>query len=190
MNILAIVAAVLALSMYVPLCIQLWTGKISQNLATFILWGLLDGIAAGSIYLQGGNYLLPAFYVLGCIAVIASIIKARCVRWTRIETVTAIMVLVCIVVWYFVGNMWATIVSTLAVATAGIPQLIDTWRRPEESAPFTYVGFTVANLLTVVAGKDWSIAERFYPGVCTILTLAFVVLAFRKFQRHRQSAIA
>lgn len=183
MDPLIVISSALGLSCYAPLCYQIWTGKITQNMATFILWGLLDGIAAGSIFLEGGNFWLPMFYSLGCVFVIASILKSGSMKWTWLETFISILVAICIIVWLLVGNTWATIVSTLAVVIASVPMIVDLWLKPADSAPFTYSAFVLANFLAFLAGKDWSIAERFYPGVCTILTLSFVVLAFRKFRK-------
>lgn len=180
MHILATVSAVLALALYIPLCWQIWTGKVNQSLATFILWGLLDGIAAVAAYREGGNWFLPAFYTIGCLAVIACLLKARSIVWGMLETIISVMVLICIVAWIKTGNDTAIVISSLALAIASSPQLVDAWKAPAKVPLLTYVGFTVANVLATLAGKDWSIAERFYPGIAALTTLAFVALAARK----------
>lgn len=190
MNPLALAGALLALAMYLPLCISMLKAGVKQNLATFLLWGILDAIAAGSSFLEGGNYMLPTFYVLGCISVIACIVRIGNIQWTLVEWLCSALVVICIVVWSFLGNEPAIVVSTIALAIAGLPQLWDTWRRPHEAAPLIYLGFTVANGLTVLAGKDWTIAERFYPSVCTVLTTLFVLFAARRWFQKPVTAAA
>lgn len=147
MNLLALASAVLALLMYIPLCYQIWTGKTTQNLATFILWGLLDAIAAGSTILERGNFLLPLFYTLGATSVIICLIRARAVKWTWLETLISVLVVICIIVWKTVGNEMTIIVSTLAMAIASVPQLVDAWKNPHNNPVLVYVGFMTANAL-------------------------------------------
>lgn len=171
----------LALSLYLPLVWQITKRQVTQNLATFILWGTLDAVAAGALIAQHGNWYLPAAYVGGCVLVIASLIYVRTVSWTWFETAISIMVVACIIGWYYSGPRMATILSTTGVVLAGLPQLWDIYKKPKE-APFAiYVGFVMVNLLSTLGGKAWTVEERLYPFACLIL--CFVVMAFcaRKF---------
>ena len=173
-------AAVLAISMYIPLCIGILKGGVRQNLVTFILWGLFDAIAAIAAFLEGGNWQLPAFYVTGCLAVIATIWRTKTFSIGWVEYFFGGLVLICAVVWFFMSNEAAIVVATLALLLASVPQLKDTWLRPHEAPIWIYLGFTTANILSTLAGKDWSIAERLYPASCSLATIAFVLLAARK----------
>ncbi len=174
-------SVVLALLLYVPLCVQLLQGKAKQNLATWIMWGSLDLIVTITIIVQHGNYFLPAAYVLGCGITLLCMIKFGDLVWTSFESFVAFLVLVCLIVWGFSGSKIATVASTLAMAIAGIPQLIDCYRRPHGMPFLIYIGYTVANLFSVLGGKNWSIEERFYPIMAGIYCLLFSALASRKF---------
>jgi hypothetical protein len=49
-----------------------------------------------------------------------------------------------------------------------------------------YIGFTVANGLSIAGGANWSIEERFYPGVCTATTAVFVIaLLWQRYSHSR-----
>ncbi len=172
----ALASAVLALALYVPATINIWRGTLKQSLATFVLWGILDGINAVSTFLADGNYLLPAAYTFGCTWVIVAIIKARIFAWSSFETICTGLVVVCMIAWALLGNEAAIVASTIAVIIAGLPQLRLTIEEPESAAPLLYLGFVAANGLGVLAGTDWSIEQRFYTGACLVYT--FVVLAF------------
>lgn len=182
MNIWQFTSVILALGLYVPLAVQILRGSVKQNLATFVLWGLLDGIAGASLYVQGGNYQLPFAYMSGCMLTIGCILKSRTFSWTSFETKVSFLVVVSIVAWMVSGPYMATIFSTTAVVLAGIPQVKDSWKNPEHSPFMLYIGYTVANLLSTIGGKMWTVEERLYPFSCFLLCLVIVGVTSRKYQ--------
>ncbi len=185
MSTLSEAGAVVAILIYFFLCFQVLTGKSKQNFATWALWAMIDAIAATTIIIQGGNYLLPAIYSLGSAAVTLSILRSKNFAWTWFETMVACFVVICLVVWGISGPWTATIASTLAMVIAGIPLTVESYRRPWEQSFFIYLGYTVANILSTFGGKDWSVEERFYPASCFILCLIIVVFTSRKFWMQR-----
>ncbi len=186
MNVYQWASVILALVLYVPLGRMIVKGLVTQNLATFILWGSLDAIVGASMYFQGsGNFQLPFAYTLGCVFIISCILKSGNYAWTRFETQISIVVATCSLAWCVIvfgfSNPWlATILSTVGVVSAGIPQLRDSWRKPEDSPLLTYVGFVVVNTLSVAGGTSWTVEERLYPASCTILCLLVVLASMRK----------
>lgn len=150
---------------------------MDQNLATFILWGTLDVVVAVSIMFQHGNWYLPMAYVLGCMVVITALIIVRTFSWTWFETAISIMVVACIIGWWISGPRMATIMSTAGVVLAGLPQLWDAYKKPGTKPTVIYSLFTLANVLSVMGGKSWTVEERLYPMACSILCF-FVTLAY------------
>lgn len=184
------IGAIIAFSMYTPLYMRIRAGSARQNVATFVLWGFLDAIAAGSIFLEGGNYLLPLLYTFGCIAIIHAIVRTGTWQWTWRETLASVFVGASVVVWVFMSNELATIVSTLGVVAAGVPQLIDNWEDPSTAPIDLYVGFTIGNalsLVSLVAGDTFSVEEHFYGASCSVLTFLFVLVALRKWLPRNRS---
>ncbi len=190
MNTYALIGAVIAVLAYIPLTVNVWQRKITQNFATYALWGALDTIAAATIFLTNGNFLLPAMYSILSFSVLVAILRARTFSWTWFETLTSALVIVCIIIWAVSGDRAATIASAIAVAIASIPQLVDFWKKPREAPLLTYVAFTAANGISILAGKDWSVEERFYPTVCTIATTLFIFAAARKWLPSHQQRLA
>jgi phosphoglycerol transferase MdoB-like AlkP superfamily enzyme len=181
MNTYALIGAVIAALAYAPLTYNVWRGKITQNFATYALWGSLDTIAAISIFLKDGNFVLPAIYTVLSFGIVVAILRTRTFSWSWLETLISFLVLACIVIWAFSGDRAATIASTIAVAVASIPQLVEFWKKPKEAPLWTYVAFTAANGVSILAGKNWSVEERFYPTVCTVATMLFVLIAARRY---------
>ncbi|HBD24797.1 MAG: hypothetical protein A2566_00130 [Candidatus Zambryskibacteria bacterium RIFOXYD1_FULL_40_13] len=187
-NIYQKVSVVVALILYLPLSYQILTRKVTQNLATFILWGSLDAFAGASIFVAGGNFQLPVAYVFGCTLVVTCILKSGNYNWTRVETRVSILVVVCLTAWCVIvwgyDNPWlATVLSTTGVVLGGFPQLRDSWRRPEESPWLIYTGYTFVNVLSVVGGKGWTVEERLYPFSCAILCGIIVLVSLRRTNR-------
>jgi hypothetical protein len=178
---LTLAGSVIGIAVYVPLCISILRGKVKQNLATYLLWALLDYVAAASIFYQHGNYLLTAAFALGSTFAALSIIRSKNFQWTWFETMVASLVVACIIVWAASGAYVATIASTTAVVIAGIPTVVECYKKPWDNSFSTFFGFFVANVLGTIGGKEWSVIERLYPAVCTIYALLIVILIARKF---------
>ena len=185
MNYVAIGCAITSLT-YAYLCFLLHKGKTAQNFATWLLWAALDVVLAASVIYQDGNWPFIVTYVVGCIAVAATVFfKSSVVRWTLFETLITILVVICMLVWSISGARNATIAGTVAVVVAGILQLIDAWKKPEENSVLVYTGFLIGNIFSTAAGKDWSVEERFYPATCTFFCVVFIFIISRKFLPSR-----
>lgn len=187
MNIYQKLSVILGLSLFLPLAWQVLRGKAEQSLATMVLWGSMDCIAAVSIYLQGGNYQLSAAYTVGSIIVILCILHANMFDWGWFETFMAGLVGVCLIGWYFSGSYLATILSTTALVLASTPMLRDSWLKPEKFPTLTYVGFSTANLFGTLGGLDWSVKERLYPFSALAVCVVMVLASLRKVQDHSRS---
>lgn len=181
MNSLIISSTIVAFVVYILLCVQLISSKAKQNLGTWILWTILDAIAAGTLIVQHGNYLLPVAYTIGSTVVVICIIKSKNFEtWTLFESFITLLVIVCIVVWASSGAKVATIASSLALVIAGAPQLRESYRRPWDTPILIYAGYFLANSLATLGGKNWSIEERFYPACAGIYCLLVAIVAVRK----------
>lgn len=187
MSKLTLASSIVGIAVYIPLVMQILAGKVKQSFATWALWALLDGLAAASIMYQHGSYLLPLSYVVGASAVALSVLKTKDFSWTWVETMTALLVVVCIVIWAASGAYFATIASTSAVMIASIPLIVECYKKPEENPFWTYVGFFIANSLGTMGGKEWSVIERLYPAACAAMCLLIVYLISRKYFRKEDA---
>lgn len=169
----------LAFLLYIPLIWGILKGEVRQSFATWILWVALDSIALVSTILEDGNFLLLVFYTIGGTLVTASLVYKKLFKWTWFEWSVLVMVIICLVVWRVSGSTAAIVASTLAVFIAGTPQIVDSWLNPDKQTGYIYIGYVIANFLSLMGGKSWSIEERFYPGVCVILCGMIAIASFR-----------
>lgn len=191
MNLWLILGVIIGICMYIPLSVQILSGKVEQNLVSWFLWFVLDGVAAGSLILQKGNYMLPLVYALGSLIIAIFIFaKSGNAVWTRLEVMVVILVAICMIIWYFSGSYYATIASALAACIAGIPLILDSYHNPHKQPLFVYVGYCFANFFSTIAGKEWSVQERFYPFCMSAFTVLVVVLTLRRFLNRGDEGFA
>jgi hypothetical protein len=99
--------------------------------------------------------------------------------WGRLENVISALVIVCLCVWMFSGPEMATIASTVAIVIAGFPAMVELWRNPQRGIAHVWLGYAGANALAFFGGADWSVEERFAPGVFVVQTLALALIGYR-----------
>ncbi|MEK9152401.1 MAG: hypothetical protein AAB692_03475 [Patescibacteria group bacterium] len=174
--------SILAILTYFPLWKQISAGEIKQNLLTWVLWGALDLVAAATIIVQNGSFLLPATYTIGSALTVLFIARTgNKTSWTWFESLVASLVVASMALWYASGDKVATIASTTAMLIAGVPQIIDAWKKPHEMPVLVYASYFAANCLSMAGGKSWSVEDRFYPATAAVFCLVLVALSGRKF---------
>lgn len=175
--ILKLLSALIIAGFCIPTCVKIMRGKMVQNLATWLLWALLDGITAVTIILQDGNYWLPLAYAICSLATAIAVLKSSTGKWTKSDSFVAVLVGACVIVWLSAGNYYATIAGTAAVIIAGLPQLRDCWNNPKGNWLLRWLASFAASVISVMAGTSWTVEERLYPtavavycGLCAIFT--------------------
>lgn len=180
MEFLQLLGGVIGLLSYGILIVALFKTKTEQSFAAFFLWALLDLIATITTIIQGGNYWLALSNVIGSTTIFIILIFKKQVSWSWIETLTAFLVVVCLIVWYTTGERAGIIASSLAVVIASIPQMVDTYKKPESTPTSSYLVFTVGNIISLIGGRAWTIEERFYPACSIFLCVIIVAFSLRK----------
>ncbi|MEI9920857.1 MAG: hypothetical protein WDO14_18995 [Bacteroidota bacterium] len=180
MNYLALIGGVVGLVAFLLLIINLLRSNIEQSFAAFLLWALLDTIATVTTIIEGGNYWLALSNAIGSFLITVILISKRQVLWTWVESMTTVLVIICLLVWYTLGERAGIIASSLANLIAGIPQMVDTYKKPSGTPSLPYAVFFVGNVISLMAGKAWTIEERFYQGTSIILTVIILAFSLKK----------
>ncbi|RAW00550.1 hypothetical protein DQQ10_13200 [Pseudochryseolinea flava] len=180
-----LIAGIIAMIAYIPLIVGIARNKAEQSFAAFLLWALLDSIATITTYLEHGNYWLPFSNVIGTITVTLLLVVKRQVSWSWVENVTAFLVIICVAIWYSAGEQAGIVASSLAVVIASIPQMVDTFKRPRTTPVLSYILFFSANVVSFLAGRTWTIEERFYAACSMFLCFVIIFFAFSRRTTHR-----
>lgn len=179
LNILSVIAGA---SAYLYLIINTLKGTgEGLSLTTFGLWASLAGITSITMLKQGANPAVPATYGLGAATTAFILLTKGKYNWADFDTVVAIMVVLCVVLWLSSGEKPAFLLSVLAGLIAAVPFLLMTWKAPASSPIIPNTGFFIANLLSFVSAKKWTLQDRLYSGANTVLC-AFLVLPWLMIQ--------
>lgn len=165
---------------YILLIRALLRTSTEQSFAAFLLWALLDLIATITTILSGGNYWLALANAVGSTTITVLLIYKKQVSWSWVESMTSVLVVICLLVWYVSGEVAGIIASSIAVVIASVPQMVDTYRKPEATPVPAYLTFLTANIVALIGGKAWTIEERFYACCGIFLCSVILVFALRK----------
>lgn len=165
---------------YVLLIVALLRTTTEQSFAAFLLWALLDLIATITTMLAGGNYWLALANAIGSSVITLLLIYKKQIAWSWVESMTAVLVLVCLGIWYAAGERAGIVASGLAVVIASVPQMVDTWRKPEATPVVAYLIFLLANVVALIGGRAWTIEERFYACCGIFLCSVITIFSLRK----------
>lgn len=179
-NHLQIIAGVIGFITYCFLFFKILNSKAEQNFAAFLLWAILSIVLTITVLLEEGNYWLSLGNVLGETAIAVLLFIKKQISWTWIETLTAVLLVACLIIWFFVGEIAAIVSASIATLIASIPQVVSTYKKPSTTPTGIYVAFLLANLLSLYAGKAWSIEERFYPSSAALLCFIITLFSMKK----------
>ncbi len=176
MELTQLLSGLIGIVAYALLIRALLRTSTEQSFAAFLLWAMLDLIATITTIIAGGNYWLALANAIGSTVITCLLIYKKQVTWSWVETMSSVLVVICLIVWYTAGERAGIIASSIAVVIASVPQMVDTWRKPEATPLVVYLVFLAANITALVGGKAWTIEERFYA--CSGIFLCSVILLF------------
>jgi len=180
-KIIGILGVLMAAAAYLTLIVQTATGTgEGLSLSTFGLWSALAWITGFTMLKKGANPGIVMMYGAGATTTtIILLIKGR-FAWSGMDTIVAVVVAACVILWLRSGPMPALILSIVAAAIAAIPFIMICWKNPESLPIVANSGFLLANFLGFISAKAWTIQDRLYLGVnvvlCTLLVLPWVLM--------------
>ena len=123
----------------------------------------------------GGNPAIPFVYGIGSSATTIILFCKGRYAWGTHDTVVAVLVTICVVLWLTLGARPAFIASVAAGSIAVIPFVLLTWQAPGVSPIIPNIGFLFTNVLAFLGAATWKLEDRLYTGVSTVLCFALVL---------------
>ncbi|CAN5214787.1 hypothetical protein BH09BAC3_BH09BAC3_26060 [soil metagenome] len=179
-EILPPLSGVVELVAYSVIAFGIFRSGVKQSFAAFLLWGMLDIIATVTTMIEHGNYWLALSNAIGASLVCLLLVIKKQVSWSWVESLTALLVVVCLIIWATAGELAGLFASSIAVVIASVPQMVDTYKKPESTPTLAYIIFLIANMISLFAGKSWSIEERFYAACGLFLSIVILIFSLRK----------
>lgn len=163
----------------IAFAVYLATNNVSQNIASWIMWTILDTLILLSSLAAGNKKpWLAIGFTFGASLVTIIILTKGMWHWGTVETISAIGAGIATICWLKLGPRSAIIASTIAMIVAGIPSIHDAWVQPNPVSWWLWGGVAFSCVLSCYGAKSWTIEERFLP--CTSFffnaTMTFLVL--------------
>ena len=177
---LQLLGGIIGLLIHIPLLVGIWSGKIRQSFTSYALWSALDFIAAYAIYLQGGNFWLPFLYAIGAGLASASLLIKKNFSWSNLDSFVVGLVIICIIIQYQIGEFWSMVASVASLTIASIPQVIDTFKKPENTPSVIYIVFCLANTISLLGAKSFALEQVLYAASALLICIIITTLSLRR----------
>lgn len=121
--------------------------------------------------------------------VMASILfyQKRMIKFRKIEIITTILLIICIVVWGIFGSYLTLVISIISEIIIGTYLIIQTFKYPKvEYNLIGYLGFIIVSVISVIFTKAWTIPEVGYAISESILSFVILIPLLKKWFKERQ----
>lgn len=158
---------------------SIWKGRSRPHAFSWIIWGLLTGIA---FFAQLGKGAGAGAWATGltsatCLtgAILAFFWGEKDIR--KSDAVAFACGLTAIPLWYFTRDaLNAVVVATAVEAFAFYPTIRKSWHKPHEELAFAYFLDTIKYSLSILAMEKYSLTAVLYPAFIITIQSAFVTM--------------
>ena len=164
-------------------------GRTKPHLFTWIIWGLLTGMAAAAQYAGNAG---PGAWAAGLSAVFSILTALLCVSHgerniTRSDWIAFLAGLGGIPLWYVTASPLIAVIWVTGIDALGYyPTFRKSYRRPKEEMAFSYVISNVKHIASLFAMTTYSLTTVFYPAVLFVMNSALIFMLIVR--RHRQKS--
>ncbi len=175
-----LIAAGLSVVAYVLIVAAMLRSGESMNIATWVIWAVLDGVAFASAFASGERvpWMIGVFTLGAGIIAILSIKNGKW-QWGWLEWVCTTAALLSFGLWSL-GPVWSLVASSLAMFVGGLPQVVDAYKSPWQQSKLNWGLFLASNGISLFGANLSLMGEWFYPTVGVIfntLILGAIVIS-------------
>lgn len=152
------------------------------SFASYALWAILDGIMLyhAAQNPEGANLPIIAGFTIGSAFTAIVLLAKGAFSWGKTEWIVTFLIIVCLYVKYNYSHNTMTIATATALMLAGVPLLIDTFKKPDSVPTSVWVLFAIGSIVAFMGKKSWALDECLFSGTSAIYTTVIVLLSMRK----------
>ena len=152
-----------------------------QSFASYMLWLVLDIIMLLGVLKGHANPVLYFTYSVGTAFVVVWLAIQKKYSWSSIETMTLILVAICVYVYFSSDARHSIVASCVSIDIAGVPLMIKIYREPNKVPIKSFILFVFGSLVLVSSAPSCDIEHLFSPlnSMCINLSFLLIVL-FRR----------
>lgn len=191
-EIISIIAMILAVYCLFPYYVAILKRKAKPHIFTWVIFGLITGIAAAIQFAEGGG---PGAWVVAlngclCMTVVLLSLKYGEKRITRGDWVAFIIALGAIPIWLLSNNPTLAVLILLGIEIfAYYPTVRKSWMKPHEEVVQTWLLSSLTFFLSVVALEEFMFTTAAYPAFVSMVNFMMVVMLLTR-RRLRAAAAA
>lgn len=173
------ISIIISLFMNIPFCRAILNGETVNPLTT-ILWMTLDLIAGAIAYTEGGVWVIPISFSVGCALILACSIKmGDRIQFGRFEKMVLILIALCGIVWATSTSELAFIANLAILFIAGLPLVRDAWRNPNKTPTRLWLINVACNTCALIGAPSLSLFDIGFSSTGLILVTMISVLSMR-----------
>lgn len=183
-NILAGIAALLALLAYIPYLRGIIKKKIQPHPYTWLLWSIVSGITlAGQLVSGAGVGALPTAVsevLTVCIFVFA--LQFGFKNIARVDNYYLAVALLGLIFWLITKNPTISVIIAVAIdLVAFAPTFRKTWHHPTSESPLLYGSNVIKHIFGLMALQQYNVATVLHPLAMIIAnTPMTLIILFKK----------
>ncbi len=183
---LAFFGGLVALASHFFLIHGVWKGTLHLNIATWILWSVIDASVLFSSLAAGASApFLSAGFVVGAVLVTITLFGRGVWRWGMLETSCAVLALACLGLWYIAGPLVSLISLTIGkYGIAGIPSVVAAYKNPERTQGWIWLMGTFGAATNIFTIGSWTLADSFFPTIALVFTMLIGLIHLLRRDEH------
>ena len=185
MQLLPLLSGAISLIGTVPYFLDTLKGTTKPRVASWLVWGVLTGIAAAASYSVGqvSAAVLASCMTFSCFLVTATALwRERRAAFSRFDFACLSASAVGIILWKCFNSPEIAIVAVVAVdAVASLPTVRHAYQAPEEETLFEFLMAGLASVVTLIGATSITLAAVAYPLyiIAFDFTVAFLIIRGR-----------
>ncbi len=171
---------------FVYLTANLLWHDVPLNLATWMMWVVIDTCLLISIVSTGNKrpWSMIGFETGACVITSIAFVKLLMGHgqwsWGGTESFAALCVIAALAVWKLTGGNGGVIAITAAMYVAMVPTFVDQWNNPIGQDPWFWGACSLGCVIEFI-GKPKTISQAFFPACGTIGNGLACFLCLRQF---------
>lgn len=182
--ILTIIATIIGIVSFLPYLKDMLSLKTKPHAYTWLIWSITQGTAVFGIYYGGGGWggLLPLIGTFFAFFVFLLSLKYGTKNIKKGDTIILITALIAVLFWWQLHQPLLSIFIVSVIDFFGyIPSFRKSWEEPWSETLVAWVGFSLANILAILALSQYNFLTMFYLIVITSANFClFFLCLFRR----------
>ncbi len=176
---LGVIAVVIGFIGYVPYFRDIYRGKTKPHAFSWLVWGVLTGIAfVGQVVSGGGaGAWVTGFTAIACIIIFILALRKGRKDFPFIDWASLVGAGFALLLWFATDNPLAAVILVSVIDMLGfVPTFRKTFVRPNEETTFTYLMSSLKFVIAMFALQHYSLVTVLYPLSLILTNAAFIAL--------------